>query len=377
MNTWNLQDYGAIGNGVADDSGALRVACSSAVAANGGMVLIPDGTYRLASNTTIPASVTLWFLGTALLSLDTGVTLTLQGPIQAAVRQIFTGTGTIVGSGSITTWHPQWCTSSLTLPSQTIVLPSTRSNTTYTAQSYTWLANTTPILAATDQLISLTTPTVTYTGNLTTTSTGALQVPAGSTTQRPLGATGMVRYNSSLGAFEGYGADWAPLAGSGGGGWTVLPTQNTTSNVTFVEVSGIPATATRILVVVKGIQNDGGAQLVPLKILQVGTTTAVATTSYQGLYHYYWSNANWGTEDSGVPFGSNWGADHVYAIMTLTHVGGNFWMIASHGQSTVGTTAMLWGTGFIQLSAALSRVCLTTVGNTSPYIAGTLTVLYQ
>lgn len=58
-----------------------------------------------------------------------------------------------------------------------------------------------------------------YTSNPTTTSTGALQVPFGTTAQRPTAATGHVRFNSSLGQFEGYnGTAWGTIGGGATGG---------------------------------------------------------------------------------------------------------------------------------------------------------------
>jgi len=41
--------------------------------------------------------------------------------------------------------------------------------------------------------------------------TDAINVPSGTTLERPAGAAGMIRYNSDLGAFEGYGAAWGGL----------------------------------------------------------------------------------------------------------------------------------------------------------------------
>ena len=58
-----------------------------------------------------------------------------------------------------------------------------------------------------------------YTGNPTTTSTGAFQVPFGTTAQRPTAATGLVRFNSSLTQFEGYnGTAWGTIGGGATGG---------------------------------------------------------------------------------------------------------------------------------------------------------------
>jgi hypothetical protein len=58
-----------------------------------------------------------------------------------------------------------------------------------------------------------------YSGNPTSTSTGALQLPFGTTGQRPTAATGQVRFNSSLTQFEGYnGTTWGKIGGGATGG---------------------------------------------------------------------------------------------------------------------------------------------------------------
>lgn len=60
--------------------------------------------------------------------------------------------------------------------------------------------------------------TPTFSGNVVFSSTGAITAPAGSTGQRPSPATGMLRFNSTATAFEGYnGSAWTSLGGASGG----------------------------------------------------------------------------------------------------------------------------------------------------------------
>ena len=49
-------------------------------------------------------------------------------------------------------------------------------------------------------------------------NTDAIHVPVGTTAQRPSGAAGQFRYNTTTGNFEGYTSEWGAIAGSGGGG---------------------------------------------------------------------------------------------------------------------------------------------------------------
>lgn len=52
-------------------------------------------------------------------------------------------------------------------------------------------------------------------GVLTVSGTGALTVPVGTAAQQPTGATGMVRFNSTSSAFEGYdGTTWSSIGGA-------------------------------------------------------------------------------------------------------------------------------------------------------------------
>jgi hypothetical protein len=65
---------------------------------------------------------------------------------------------------------------------------------------------------------TLTLVSFSYTGNPSSSSTGAIQIPAGTTAQRPTAATGHIRYNSSIGQFEGYnGSAWGTIGGGAKG----------------------------------------------------------------------------------------------------------------------------------------------------------------
>jgi hypothetical protein len=73
--------------------------------------------------------------------------------------------------------------------------------------------------AAQSAITSLGTLTgLTVSGNLLMTGTGAIDIPTGTTAERPGSAdTGMFRYNSTLGLFEGYGASgWGEIGGGAG-----------------------------------------------------------------------------------------------------------------------------------------------------------------
>jgi hypothetical protein len=98
-----LTDYGATGDGAADD----RTALASAVAALT-HVVIPYGTYRLSSDITIPNTVALEFHQGANFSVDSGKTLTINGEVVAGNWQIFSGSGTVTLSNRSAERFKRW-----------------------------------------------------------------------------------------------------------------------------------------------------------------------------------------------------------------------------------------------------------------------------
>jgi hypothetical protein len=75
-------------------------------------------------------------------------------------------------------------------------------------------------------------------------ATDAILVPAGTTAQRPTGAAGYVRYNSTLNQFEGYGTAWGAIGGgaTGASGDQVFyengQTVNTSYSITSAKNAG-------------------------------------------------------------------------------------------------------------------------------------------
>src|SRR5690242_18208861 len=80
---------GIVGNGITDDGPALSTLANTTMSGSGTIYFVPGKTYRIATAITIPAGVTLWLPQGAVLKPD-GVTVTIQGPITAGPRPIFT-----------------------------------------------------------------------------------------------------------------------------------------------------------------------------------------------------------------------------------------------------------------------------------------------
>jgi hypothetical protein len=86
-------------------------------------------------------------------------------------------------------------------------------------------------------------------GTLSSTATDAVKVPAGSTAQRPTPYVGHIRYNSTLGSFEGYnGTQWGNIGGgaTGGGSDTVFiqNSKTVTTNYTIPSTQNAMCTGT-------------------------------------------------------------------------------------------------------------------------------------
>lgn len=72
---------------------------------------LPDGTYRISSNLTIPPNITMKPEPGAVFNIANGITLTINGPFEAGLCQKFScqGTGRVVfGTGAVKEVYPEW-----------------------------------------------------------------------------------------------------------------------------------------------------------------------------------------------------------------------------------------------------------------------------
>jgi hypothetical protein len=98
--------------------------------------------------------------------------------------------------------------------------------------------------------------TLTVAGQLTLNNTGAAKLSVGTTVQRPTPVTGMVRYNSTDGKFEGYGAAaWGALGGgaTGGGADQVFVENGQTVTTNYTLSTGFNAMSTGPITVNSGV----------------------------------------------------------------------------------------------------------------------------
>ena len=85
------------------------------------------------------------------------------------------------------------------------------------------------------------------------TATDAIHVPVGTTAQRPSGAAGHFRYNSTLGRFEGYTDAWGEIGGGGSNTFTVNTYTTANATTTAYTLSQTPNSEDNLLVFVEGV----------------------------------------------------------------------------------------------------------------------------
>jgi hypothetical protein len=93
-------------------------------------------------------------------------------------------------------------------------------------------------------------------GNLLLEGTGAVDIPVGTTAQRPTASQGMLRYNTTTSSFEGYdGSAWGSIGGgaSGGGTDTVFYENTMTVTTNYSLPSGSSASSVGPITINSGI----------------------------------------------------------------------------------------------------------------------------
>lgn len=135
---------------------------------------------------------------------------------QPAERAVYVVGSNVVATNSATVPNTLLANSSLTVGSTTISLGGT-STTLAGLTNVTSSRFTGPLTGAVGDVTPNTGAFTSVTATLDSTfsSTGALQISAGTTAERPTGAVGKIRWNSTLSQYEGYdGTNWTLLGGA-------------------------------------------------------------------------------------------------------------------------------------------------------------------
>jgi hypothetical protein len=105
----NVLRYNAVGDGINNESSAFALAVST-INGSKKKLFIPNGTYLIGTNLTIPSNINLKMSEGAILKVAAGVTLTLNCRISVGPWKIFdvAATGVIGGSPVAHKFYPQW-----------------------------------------------------------------------------------------------------------------------------------------------------------------------------------------------------------------------------------------------------------------------------
>ena len=119
--------------------------------------------------------------------------------------------------------------------------------------------------------------------NLVLSGTGALRLPDGTTAQRPTGAAGMFRYNTTTGGFEGYTNEWGAIAGGGGASTFARKEFTGDGSETDFTLDTAPADENDLMVFIEGVYQNQDAYSLSGTTL----TMADAPVSGRGLVVYH------------------------------------------------------------------------------------------
>ena len=119
--------------------------------------------------------------------------------------------------------------------------------------------------------------------NLVLSGTGALRLPDGTTAQRPTGAAGMFRYNTTTGGFEGYTDEWGAIAGGGGASTFTRKEFEGDGSETDFTLDTAPNSENDLMVFIEGVYQNQDAYSLS------GTTLTMADAPVDGrgvvVYH--------------------------------------------------------------------------------------------
>lgn len=251
--------------------------------------------------------------------------------------------------------------------------------------------------------------------------TQSVSVPVGTTAQRPTGAAGKIRYNSTTGLFEGYGSSWGSLGGGSGAitasGYTQATDRllgRTTASTgaieeisvgaglslsagtlvstalvltpgtpvastsgTAIDFTGIPAGCKRITITFDGVSTNGTDQF----LIQVGDSGGIETSGYKsGTFWYAGGSGGGSTSTTGFIIGLTGGSvtNTFHGTITLTRYNSTYsWAAAGNLCFTDANAGATSSGGSKTLSDTLDRVRIGTTGGTNTFDAGTINVVYE
>jgi hypothetical protein len=150
-----------------------------------------------------------------------------------------------------------------------------------------------------------------------------------------------------------------------------LATAVATTSGTSIDYTGFPSWIKRITVMFNGASTNGAVN----KLLQIGTSGGIQSTSYDSLTAIAGPTAGQATSTAGfILFGSA-ASEALYGHATITLVGSNLWIYSS--TCKINSSYMQMASGSVTLSGTLDRIRLTTTNGTDTFDAGSVNLLYE
>jgi len=173
-------------------------------------------TITIGGNLTFSGAFTTSFT----VSGNTSLTLPTSGTV-TALGNSSTGSGSIVLATSPNLTTPNIGAATATSVTGPTIYGGTGTGSSLTLQSTTGIGATDSIVMKVGNNGATTALSIATTGIVSFPTTGAIVLPVGTTAQEPTGQTGMLRFNTSTTAFEGYnGTAWTSVGGGAAGGGT-------------------------------------------------------------------------------------------------------------------------------------------------------------
>lgn len=157
----------------------------------------------------------------------------------------------------------------------------------------------------------------------------------------------------------------------------VLRSTITTTSGTTADFTSIPPTASRIVILVAGFSHSSGSNATP--IIRLGTSSGFETASYVSVGSVVLNSSTTGSAsiNSGFHVSTALTSSAIVdsAVMTLTHVGGNFWQFTCTGCNS-SSSAVYSSAGYKLLPSVLNSIRLTT-DTGATFDAGFINIRYE
>ena len=156
----------------------------------------------------------------------------------------------------------------------------------------------------------------------------------------------------------------------------VTGTSQATTSGTTITITGIPAWAKRVTLMLQGVGTNGTSSL----SAKIGSGS-LASSGYISQYGYVAANAsaNGNNATSGFILNLQQSANSLTSgIVTFCLFGSNTWVqggTVANTSATVNSSSV--SGGYITLSGTLDRVAITTVNGTDAFNAGSINILYE